>query len=289
MKLSKLAILCLFVLMLVGTSAAPSAAEEPTNKQKEASSSAEQVVTGWWEAPWRFNVNVYAWAPKAPVKIDVGQEEVDLPETLSNIYSGIQLGGMAEFEVHKGPIGVFASPLYVKLKDSEHVQGLFEKRKVTLEEEVFLMDYGVSYRFRPWHLGKNAATGYSPSIAVEPYGGFRYLHDPIKVKVSPGVLGEGLTVKKTIEFNTPIIGISTHWDLTKRWALRIQGDIGGFHVDNVDNTYQGIGLVGYRFKMWDVSSAVYAGYRYLRVHYDKDELEIDVAMQGPLLGIGWEF
>jgi hypothetical protein len=288
-KLAKFAIAYLSALLLFGTSAAPSAAEEPTNKQEEASSSAEQVVAGWWEAPWRFNVNVYAWFPKAPVKIDVGQEEVDLPESLSNIYSGIQLGGMAEIEVHKGPIGVFASPLYVKLKDSEHVQGLFEKRKVTLEEEVFLMDYGVSYRFRPWHLGKNAATGYSPSIAVEPYGGFRYLHDPIKVKVSPGVFGEGLTVKKTIEFNTPIIGISTHWDLTKRWALRLQGDIGGFHVDNVDNTYQGIGVVGYRFKMWDVSSAVYAGYRYTRVHYDDDDIEIDVALQGPLLGIGWEF
>ena len=201
MKLLKLVIPCLLALMLVGTSATPSAAEEPTNKQEEASSSAEQVVAGWREAPWRFNVNVYAWFPKAPVKIDVGQEEVDLPETLSNIYSGIQLGGMAEMEVHKGPIGVFASPLYVSLKDSEHVHGLFEERKVTLEEEVFLMDYGVSYRFRPWHLGKNAATGYSPSIAVEPYAGFRYLHDPIKVKIDPGLLGEGLTVKKTIRFN----------------------------------------------------------------------------------------
>ena len=290
MKLSKLAIPCLLALMLVGALAPPCGAQEQSESQKASSLSATNASATKSERwPWRFNVNVYAWAPKAPVKIDVGQEEVDLPETLSNIYSGIQLGGMAEFEVHKGPIGVFASPLYVKLKDSEHVQGLFEKRKVTLQEEVFLIDYGVSYKFGPWHLGKNAATGYSPSIAVEPYGGYRYLHDPIKVKVSPGVLGEGLTVKKTIEFNTPIIGISTHWDLTERWGLRIQGDIGGFHVDHVDNTYQGIGLIGYRFKMWDVSSAAFAGYRYTRVHYDKDKLEIDVALQGPLLGIGWEF
>ncbi len=103
MKLSKFAIACLLALMLVGTSAAPSAAEEPTNTQEEASSSAEQVVAGWREAPWRFNVNVYGWAPKAPVKIQAGQEEIGLPETLSNIYSGIQLGGMAEIEVHKGP------------------------------------------------------------------------------------------------------------------------------------------------------------------------------------------
>jgi hypothetical protein len=28
---------------------------------------------------------------------------------------------------------------------------------------------------------------------------------------------------------------------------------------------------------------------YTRVHYDDDDLEIDVAIQGPLLGIGWEF
>ena len=150
MKLSKLAIACLLALMLVGVLSTPSGAQEQSESQKASSLSATNASATKSERwPWRFNVNVYAWAPKAPVKIDVGQEEVDLPETLSNIYSGIQLGGMAEFEVHKGPIGVFASPLYVKLKDSEHIQGLFEKRKVTLEEEVFLMDYGVSYKFEP--------------------------------------------------------------------------------------------------------------------------------------------
>jgi hypothetical protein len=289
MKLSKLSIACLLALILVGTSAVSLVAAEATKKQNDASSSAKQVGAGWRDAPWRFNVNFYGWAPHAPVKFQVDELEIALPETLSNIYKGLQFGAMAEFEVHKGPIGVFASPLYVKLKDSKNIEGLFEKRKVTLQEEAFLIDYGVSYRFGAYHLGKNAATGYSPSIAVEPYAGFRYIHDPLKITVDPGVLGERLRFKKTIEFNTPIIGISTHWDITERWGLRIQGDIGGFHVDHVDNTYQGIGLIGYRFKMWDVSSVVYAGYRYLRVHYDDDPIEIDVAMQGPLLGIGWEF
>ena len=92
----------------------------------------------------------------------------------------------------------------------------------------------------------------------------------------------------TIRFNTPLIGLNTLWDLTERWILRLGGNWGGWDVDNVHKTYEFVGTIGYRFKMWNVSSKVYAGYRYLHVTYEK-EVEIQVDVKGPLVGIGWEF
>jgi hypothetical protein len=142
---------------------------------------------------------------------------------------------MGEFEVHKGPIGVFVSPLYISLKDRTQVQGQFESREVTVKEKAWLIDYGASYAFGPWDLGK------STKLTLEPYAAGRYLHDDINISVSPG-----RTHDKTIKFNTPIIGLRAHWDFDNPWFLDIFGDYGGFGgVDNVNQTWQAVGMLGY--------------------------------------------
>ena len=56
---------------------------------------------------------------------------------------------MLDFEIHKGPIGVFAAPIYYEGKVKEPLQGLFEKREITLSERLWLVDYGVSYALGP--------------------------------------------------------------------------------------------------------------------------------------------
>ena len=60
-------------------------------------------------------------------------------------------------------------------------------------------------------------------------------------------------------------------------------------MDHVRSTYQVDGRIAYNFKIWNVSSKVYAGYKYLWVHYDEDPLEIRVRIRGPVVGIGFEF
>ena len=197
------------------------------------------------------------------------------------------MAAMFEVGVYKGPIGVFVSPVYYKGEDDEKFKGLLgQRRKATLDEEVWIIKYGVSYDLGPWHLGKNSD---SPAVILQPYVGGLYLHDDIKLKVSRGALDIGLDFKTTIKINTPIIGLNTLWDLTDRWILGLGGNYGGWHVDDMRKTYEFIGLVGYRFKMWDVSSKVFAGYRYLHIDYHKRGVDLQVNVKGPLLGIGWEF
>ena len=50
-----------------------------------------------------------------------------------------------------------------------------------------------------------------------------------------------------------------------------------------------IGNVSYRFNMWNVSSKVFAGYRYLHFERKEQKKEIDLKAYGPFFGIGWEF
>ena len=60
-------------------------------------------------------------------------------------------------------------------------------------------------------------------------------------------------------------------------------------MSDVDEIYDFIGDVGYRFKMWGVSSRAFAGYRYLHIDYEDQPVTLEVDVKGPFLGIGWEF
>ncbi len=65
--------------------------------------------------------------------------------------------------------------------------------------------------------------------------------------------------------------------------------MGGWKVDNVDITYQVIGTVAYRIKTWDVSSKVFAGYRFLHIDYDKKDTALKLSVKGQTIGVGVEF
>ncbi len=276
-----LALAGLMVIMLTSTVWAQSPA------LKEFSRSAKQEPENWRDAPWRFNIKVYGWIPKAPVTIKADDITIaNMPESFDNIFDSLDFAAMAEFEARKGPLGFFVSPIYYEGKDSEHFTGpLGERRKATLEERVWLVDYGVFYEIGRWPLGSNSD---SPTVTVEPYAGFRYLHDNIGINVTPGPLGFGVSNHSTLEFNTPIVGLRTSWDLTDRWRVNVSGDYGGWDVDHVNETYQGVGTLGYRFTMWKKPATFFAGYRYLHVNYSK-AVEIDVAIKGPIFGLGLEF
>lgn len=266
MKLSKFTITFLVAFLFIGTSATLSAEQEPTD---------------WREAPWRFTFNIYGWAPELPVDIKLGPISEDLPIDLGTLLDDLQFGAMMDFELRKGRIGAYFSPIVMFLKDTETVQGPLQKHKVTIKDQAFLTDFGVTYEIGRWHLGKNPN---SPTVTVEPFVGARWLIDDFPIKIDP----PDRKVKLGITFITPVIGLNTLWDLTERWHLRIEGDYGGFDVDNVEQTYNAMGIVGYRFKIRGVSSHVFAGYRYLHVHYKK-EADIKVTVRGPLVGIGFEF
>jgi opacity protein-like surface antigen len=296
-KMKKFIVMFLATLILVASSLAQSAEQETAESQVESTlsvheGSADTPVQSALSSPkpwlWRFHINIYGWLPQAPADIDVGRLDIGLPENLSTIIDDLKLGAMLEFEVHKGPIGIFFSPIFYKGDESDHFKGkLGERRKFGLKETVFLIDYGISYDFGPWPLSKKPNS--YKNVIFQPYAGFRFLHDNIKINVSPGEIDPGLSVRKKLKFNTPIIGVNTIWNLSRRWFLRVGGDVGGWKVDHVQSTYQAVGTVAYRFKTWDVSSKVFAGYRYMYIDYDKKNEALKVSIKGPLIGVGVEF
>jgi hypothetical protein len=205
---------------------------------------------GILDAPWEFHVNVYGWLPDAPATIEVNDKElVDVPEDLNTILDSLQMAAMFELEAHKGPLVLFTNNVYYKGDYSKHFTGAVSKarRKFELEEKVWAIKYAAGYKFGPWEADENPG---SMNLNLIPWAGFFYFNDKWKVKVSPAEpLFDGVKKHGTLDFNTPMIGLSSRINLTERWYLLLSGGYGGWDVDDVDEIYDIIGDVGYRFKM----------------------------------------
>jgi hypothetical protein len=201
----------------------------------------------------------------------------------------MEFAAMFELEVHKGPLILFANTVYYKGKYDEDFTGQLSGavRNYSLEEEVWAVKYGAGYRFGPWNLNE----GPEPqTLSLIPWAGAFFFSDDWEVNVTPaGKIFDGVEKSGTLDFNTPMIGLGARWKITQRWYVNLSYGAGGWSVDDVDNIYDFIGNVGYRFSMKGVSSKVFAGYRYLHIDYEKDPVELNVDIKGPFIGIGWEF
>jgi hypothetical protein len=282
MKFAKIISLFLFTCTLVCPFTASATAQK---------GGTEQGGEGFLDAPWIFNVNVYGWLPSAPADITIANEQVaSLPESLDTILDSLEMAAMFEVKVHKGPVSVFANTIYYEGDDSENTLDKNGKPiKVNVHEEAWVISYGVGYSLPAWKLGKSAD---APTVTLQPYVGGLFMHDPIGVRVEDRITGIGVRVEETVDFNTPVVGLISYWELSDRWAGVISFNYGGFGgagKGSVDKTYDFIATVGYIFTMWDVESHVYVGYRYLDIELEKRQLGLDVAAKGPFFGIGWVF
>ncbi|MEJ2197151.1 MAG: hypothetical protein P8X54_01090 [Desulfuromonadales bacterium] len=243
-----------------------------------------------WSDPWRFHVNIYGWLPDAPATISVnGKEVVDVPEELDTILDSLDMTAMFELEAHKGPLVLFANNVYYKGKYDENFTGPITNlpKKYELQEEVWAIKYGAGYNLGTWNLGQSDG---SPTMSLIPWVGGFYFHDDWSLTIKP--YGEPLSgkVTGTYDFNTPMVGLASRVGLSEKWYINLSYGYGGWDVDSVDEVYDFVGNVAYRFKMGDVSAKVLAGYRYL--HFNRPDnrgIEIDLTCKGPFLGIGWEF
>jgi len=232
------------------------------------------------------HLRLAAERPDHTIRI-AGHEVANIPETFDNILSSLQMTAMLRFDARKGPLGFFVLPIYYQGDYDQKFFGLLgERRKFELKETVWLVDYGMSYELGRWDIGAEPGSGI---ITLEPYAGFRFLHDKIRINVDPGLIDDGVNVNKTISTNAPIVGLHAQWWFSPKVVLHLFGDYGGFSVDKMDKTYQAIGTLAYHFQWGKLHSKAYAGYRYTHLELKDDPIDIEVDVRGPLVGIGFEF
>jgi hypothetical protein len=78
----------------------------------------------------------------------------------------------------------------------------------------------------------------------------------------------------------PLIGVAAQVNLGGGFALRAEGDVGGFGI-GADLDWQLLGTLQYQL---NDTISLEAGYRYLVVDYDNGGFLFDTQLQGPIIG-----
>ena len=232
------------------------------------------------EGPWRSRIALNGWAPTGlKITVDTESESGSVTEDLNWLLDHMDYMIPISGEVRKGSFGAYANLLAFKLTGTLDAG----PARLDWDDHGFLLDVGLSYQLGRWALGTGAR---APSLTVEPFAGARLLYDPVDIEVNPGP--ESTTVD--LSNYVPVIGLRTFWDLTEHWNLRIEGDYGGFGVDDNHETYNFLGLIGYRFRGWGVGWNIQAGYRTMRLlDLRKNNADLKVDAYGPMVALAIEF
>ena len=115
-------------------------------KASEGAPSDSNVIERWWQEPLHFSALAYGWLPHAPAIIDVNSTQVaELPEPLDTILNSLNMAAMMYFELQRGRLRFYLSPVYYDGKYNDNFIGSVsgERRKFTVAETASLVDYGV--------------------------------------------------------------------------------------------------------------------------------------------------
>lgn len=195
--------------------------------------------------------------------------EIDTGELLDSF----EFGGLIHGELrHASGWGVSVDYMFADLSNTSDIGvGLDTAVDASILEATVL---------RRIALGRNA---------LDLYGGVRRWDSEVVIDVDTGLFPIQILTGDT--WTDPIAGARYHHALSDRWQLLAQGDIGGFGVDS-DFTWHAV--LGVSYKAGRRTSLEIA-YKRLSVARQSPRIgggppvDLDLTVQGPLVGFSWRF
>ncbi|WP_442499348.1 hypothetical protein [Methylobacter sp. sgz302048] len=243
---------------------------------------AEANEEGAVKNPWAFNLTLYGWLPGVDGDFSAGRFSksvdtsfIDIAEELSNF----PLAFMGRLEAHYERLGLYVDGNYMGL---DFEPGFDQGISKGLSSQLGIMEYGVMYRL----FGAPAAeqVGHwakkTRSNMLEVYLGGRtiWLDNQVEFR------GIG-NASSSESLSSPLIGGRFTVEFSPEWFVLVDGNGGGFGMDDVDFAGSVMGMVGYRTTLFGVSASLEAGYRALRLDLKKRLIETNVTMSGPFIGL----
>ena len=255
----------------------------------QAEDKAAPVKEPAYASPWAFNLTLYTWFAGMKGDFSAGPVSRSVDASFIDINSESRrfpLGFMGRLEAHYERLGLYLDGNYMDLK----FKPKFERLSNGLDTELGVMDYGLTYRvLGPSSAEMPAALGKKNTNWLEVYAGGRtlWLDNSVEFEFAGprGVLRSG-TVSAGKSFTSPVVGGRFMMSFTPSWFALVDGNVGGFGVDNVSFTGAVLGALGYRTSLFDIPMSLEAGYKALRYNVDKGGLvETSATLNGPFVGL----
>ena len=233
---------------------------------------------------WKFHVAPYMWFLSMEGDVTVNGQKSDVDASFSDIWDELNIAGMVNFEARKDKWGFFGDAIAAHLGNPTSVNGI----KIDPTVKLAMLTAGGFYRLGTWALS-DAAGKDGPAVSFDGMLGARYTYLDTRLDIK----GFG-SVSGDESWLDPLIGARAIFDLSERWELSLQGNVGGFGVGS-DFTWGAYGDIGYRFSLFSKknNARFVAGYRVLYQDYSSgsgdNEFKWDVTLYGPVTGLVIEF
>jgi hypothetical protein len=236
------------------------------------------------QSDWEFQVSPYMWFLSLDGDITVKGQKSDEDISFSDIWDELNIAGMIAFEGRKDRWGFYGDAIYANLgKDKSG-------KRISIDPSinVLWLTAGGFYRLGTWDLSDTPGKK-TPAVTVDIFAGGRYTYLDITLEIEDFPNRKG-----SEQWVDPLVGTRALWDFSERWALAMEGGVGGFGVGS-DFSWHAWGLLGYRFPLFskENNAAVFAGYRALYQDYTDgkgdDRFQWDVTLHGPILGLNIQF
>jgi opacity protein-like surface antigen len=216
------------------------------------------------QSQWKHSFTAYFLGAAMDGTAGIGNLEVPVDMSFSDIVDNLELGAMAHYRAEKAKLSLNLDVIYMGLGGT--VLGLGD------------------IDFDQWLVEGTA--GWRTSDKVELFAGVRY--NDIAAKVAIGGSAP-MTIKRGESWYDPIVGARLWLPLSGAFSCIVRGDVGGFGVGS-DFSWQ---LGAYLRYATTSNSSLLVGYRYLDMDYESGEgagrFLYDMTIQGPAVGFNWNF
>lgn len=222
---------------------------------------------------WSFALSPYAWTPGITSSVETAWGTVEVDQSSREVLSQLDFAFMGLFEARNGRWGLIADLFYTDLSESRATPlgALFSRARIDTEAKA-LSGY-VTYRVHE-----------DDRVAVDLMAGFRVNAVDLDLSLSPGLLqSQRFGMSQT--WVDPLIGSRARFAITEQWFATALVDVGGTGGGS-DLTWQAFASLGYQI---DARWSIQGGWRYVSIEKSIDGRDVEIDLNGPLLGFTVRF
>lgn len=242
-----------------------------------------QPVSRFDERRWRVIFSPYIWAASLDGHADILGRRTNIDVPFSDIFKNLDFSAMGNIEVTNGLYGVYFDGQYTKTSQGEQ----FHSQTLGADITMTSLSAGAFFRAYEMPLEGETVFGGQRVFAIEPTAGVRWT----QLKVD--FMLDRWSEKRKLQWTDPFIGARVQADLSDRWNMFAEADIGGFNMGS-DLSAQGQAYLGYRTHIFNQPALLRFGYRALYQDYEGGDIfghsfKWNVTEHGPVAGISLVF
>ncbi|WP_329911580.1 hypothetical protein [Serratia quinivorans] len=230
------------------------------------------------DAGWHVTVSPYLWMPSLRGNGAVDGHAGRFKAPFHKLVRDLDFVTMGNITVNTGRYGMFFDGQYFDL--SEHLD--FRSDTVSAHSSVRSTQLNLGGFYQAWRgtLGGSTLFGEQREWVISPAAGVHWTRMRVKM------WGEGLSAAHSNTWAVPFIGVRSSYDLSERWSLSGQSDVGAW---GRQFNLQAQAYLGYRLGIWGKESLLRVGARILHQDYQDDGFHWNVSQYGPVAGLSMTF